>query len=123
MGSGQYGMQAGGGYGGGQMSSSLPPSGPMAASTQTSSGVVHNEGSNNWYNPNGAGVAAQTTGDQGVFPDDQQTQDASDAGIQHPSEAVGSSAEAADTSASVDGPLAGLEPLRQALPEVGNSGD
>jgi len=123
MGGGQYGMHTGSGHGGGQMSSSLPPSGPMAASTHNSSGIIHNDGSNNWYNRHGAGAASETAGDKGVITDQQQTSEGSGAGIQHSSEPVGNSAAVADTSTSVDGPLAGLEPLRNALPEVGTAGD
>lgn len=91
--------QHAGGYGRGQnISSSLPPSGPMAMNTA-------------WYSNSPAQSASTESGSPGE--------------LQQHGDGIGVTSNAstpADSNSGAD-PLSSLEPLRQNLPEVGSDGD
>lgn len=89
----------GGGYGRGHMSSSLPPSGPMAMNA-------------GWYNNRTVSQVSADANQGGVNTESSEKDD-------HPN---ASNNGQADGNRASD-PLSNLEPLRQNLPDVGGTGD
>jgi RNA recognition motif-containing protein len=101
----------GGGFGRGHMSPSLPPSGPMAVM-----GWYDNQAPPEEHGPDGSFPGAPPDPQQQQHPEHQQQQ-------QEQLQEEGPPNAGAPTEGSGTDPLASLEPLRQALPEVGSGGE